>query len=231
MWLEAVCRILHQRNCAEGGGIATITCSHYLDRYPRAGFIAMPEGSWGAEGDHQVWMNPDTSWTYTHIYPAESFTREVCTSPLWRTSELGTRIVQQLCRELLLLESSDWQFLITTGAARDYAESRFLTHNDQFLELKSIWQAFEHDGALNEHMHTRLAAIEQRDNIFPGIDPALWAAGALRHPHPGLHIARRSLRFPASINSPTASPHCLSPSRQPSPWSDRSSTRSALAPP
>jgi 1,4-alpha-glucan branching enzyme len=50
--------------------------------------------------------------------------------------------VQQLCRELLLLESSDWQFLITTGAARDYAEMRFLTHNDQFLELKTIWQAF-----------------------------------------------------------------------------------------
>ena len=86
--------------------------------------------------------------------------------------------MQQLCRELLLLESSDWQFLITTGAARDYAESRFLTHNDQFLELKTIWQAFEHDGALNEHMTTRLAEIEHRDSIFPDIDPSFWAEGA-----------------------------------------------------
>ena len=96
----------------------------------------MHEGSWGAEGTNQVWMNPETSWTYTHIYPAELYTREVCTAGHWRNSTLGKRIMQQLCRELLLLESSDWQFLITTGAARDYAEIRFLTHNDQFNEVK-----------------------------------------------------------------------------------------------
>jgi 1,4-alpha-glucan branching enzyme len=125
-----------------------------------------------------VWLNPETSWTYAHLYPAESYTREVCTAMQWRESELGTRIVQQLCRELLLLESSDWQFLITTGAARDYAESRFLTHNDQFLELKTIWQAYMQDGGLNEHMTGRLAEIEERDNIFPGIDPGLWADSA-----------------------------------------------------
>jgi 1,4-alpha-glucan branching enzyme len=174
IWLEAVCRILHQLPT----GIATITCSQYLERFPRAGFIAMPEGSWGAEGHHQVWLNPETFWTWTHIYPAELYVREVATAGAWQDSELGTRIVQQLCRELLLLESSDWQFLITTGAARDYAESRFLTHNDQFLELKSIWQAYRHDGELNQHMTMRLAEIEHRDSIFPGIDPALWAEGS-----------------------------------------------------
>ena len=174
IWLESVCRILHEHDT----GIATITCSQYLDLYPRASFIAMPEGSWGAEGSHQVWMNPETSWTYTHMYPAELYVREVCTAGRWRESELGTRIVQQLCRELLLMESSDWQFLITTGAARDYGEMRFLTHNDQFVELKAIWEAFLHDGSLNEHLTRRLHEIEQRDNIFPDIDPAYWAVGA-----------------------------------------------------
>src|SRR5580692_10925508 len=138
----------------------------------------MHEGSWGAEGTNQVWMNPETSWTYTHIYPAEIYTRAVCSRGEWTGSALGLRIVQQLCRELLLLEASDWQSLITTGAARDYAEMRFLTHNDQFLELKTIWQAFEHDGALNEHMTNRLAEIEHRDSIFPDIDPGLWSSGA-----------------------------------------------------
>ena len=108
----------------------------------------MHEGSWGAEGTNQVWMNPETSWTYTHIYPAELYTRDVCTAGHWRNSALGKRIMQQLCRELLLLESSDWQFLITTGAARDYAEIRFLTHNDQFNEIKAIWQTFESTGAI-----------------------------------------------------------------------------------
>jgi 1,4-alpha-glucan branching enzyme len=86
--------------------------------------------------------------------------------------------MQQLCRELLLLESSDWQFLITTGAARDYAEIRFLTHNDQFNEIKSIWQSFESAGVLTQAQEDRLAEIERRDGVFPDIDPGLWVAGA-----------------------------------------------------
>jgi len=138
----------------------------------------MQEGSWGTEGNNQVWLNPDTSWTYTHIYPAETYTRDVCTAGLWRTSALALRIMQQLCRELLLLESSDWQFLITTGAARDYAEIRFLTHNDQFNEIKAIWQTYESTGAITEAQQTRLTEIEQRDSIFPEIDPGLWATAA-----------------------------------------------------
>ena len=175
MWLEAVCRKLHEHEA----GIATITCSEYVDRYRGVDSIAMQEGSWGAEGCHQVWMNPETSWTYTHIYSAELYTREVCTAGVWRNFDMGKRIVQQLCRELLLMESSDWQFLITTGAARDYGEMRFLTHHDQFTEIKSMWEAFEQEGTLNEHMLMRLAEIERRDSIFAEIDPAYWAVGAV----------------------------------------------------
>ncbi|HZY74398.1 MAG TPA: 1,4-alpha-glucan branching protein domain-containing protein [Edaphobacter sp.] len=174
LWLEAVARTLHDYDT----GIQLISCAEYLDRFPRAGFIAMHEGSWGAEGNNHVWMNPETSWTYTHIYPAELYTREVCTAGGWRDSALGKRIVQQLCRELLLLESSDWQFLITTGAARDYAEIRFLTHNDQFNEIKAIWQAFDSTGTLTATQETRLAEIERRDSVFPDIEPGLWVAGA-----------------------------------------------------
>ena len=173
-WLEAVARNLHDHDSA----IELISCAEYLDQYPRAGLITMHEGSWGAEGTHQVWMNPETSWTYTHIYPAELYTRDVCSADLWRSSALSHRIAQQLCRELLLLESSDWQSLITTGAARDYAEARFLNHNDQFNDLKSIWQSFESTGELTPIQAGRLEEIELRDNIFPNIDPAYWASGA-----------------------------------------------------
>jgi 1,4-alpha-glucan branching enzyme len=173
-WLEAVARILHEYP----SGIELISGSAYLAQYPRAGTIKMHEGSWGAEGNNHVWMNHETSWTYGHLYPAELYVREVATAGKWRETETGARIVRQMCRELLLLESSDWQFLITTGAARDYAELRFLTHNDQFGELKTMWEAFERDGALHEHQSTRLAAIEERDGVFPDIDPGFWSAGA-----------------------------------------------------
>jgi 1,4-alpha-glucan branching enzyme len=174
LWLEAVARVIHDYPM----GLKLTTCSQYLDKYPRAGFIAMHEGSWGAEGTNHVWMNPDTSWTYTHIYPAELYTRMVCSDGKWKDGALGERIVKQLCRELLLLESSDWQFLITTGAARDYAELRFETHNDQFNELKSIWEHFEANGDITPDHEDRLSAIELRDSIFPDIDPRFWIAGA-----------------------------------------------------
>ena len=173
-WLEAVARQFHTRP----NGIALTSSAAYLDHYPRAGYIAMPEGSWGAEGKNQVWMNPETSWTYTHIYPAELFLRELVTTAAWRDSPLATAIVQQLCRELLLLESSDWQFLITTGAARDYAELRFLTHNDQFNELKGTWQTLQSTGSISDEQQKRLAEIQTRDSIFPDIDPAFWVAGS-----------------------------------------------------
>ncbi|RZU40575.1 glycoside hydrolase family 57 protein [Edaphobacter modestus] len=179
MWLEAIARTLHDYDT----GIEMTSCSEYLDRYPRAGFIALPGGSWGAGGGNEVWLNPETTWTYTHIYPAEMFTREIASSDLWRSSELGARIARQLCRELLLLESSDWQFLVTTGAARDYAEARFTSHNDQFNEVKSFWKTFEDSGELALAQETRLEEIERRDSVFPDIDPGLWAAGAKEENH------------------------------------------------
>lgn len=174
LWLEAVARTLADYPT----GLELTSCSEYLDKYPRAGFISMHEGSWGAEGTNHVWMNPETSWTYNHIYPAELYTREVATEGKWKDGGLGERIMKQLCRELLLLESSDWQFLITTGAARDYAEKRFNVHNEQFLEVKAIWQSFEKNGALNETEDRRLSELEIRDSVFPDINPSFWIAGA-----------------------------------------------------
>ncbi len=175
-WLEAVVRALHARAARDpAGSIATPPCSCYLSRAQTASPIVLREGSWGTGGNHQVWMNPETAWTYSHIYPAERCVREVATAGRWRASEMGKRIVQQLCRELLLLESSDWQSLITTGAARDYAERRFSTHNRQFLELHSIWQAFESASTLDLYQTNRLAEIETQDSIFPNIDPTHWA--------------------------------------------------------
>lgn len=170
LWLETVARTLAEHDT----GLEMLNASEYLKRHQPGVSIAMAEGSWGSGGAHQVWMNPETSWTYTHLYPAELYVREAATNGPWRGSAQGRRILQQLCRELMLMESSDWQTLITTGAARDYAEGRFVTHHDQFNEVKVIWHAFATTGAIGEKEETRLAEIEKRDSIFPDIDPEFW---------------------------------------------------------
>jgi 1,4-alpha-glucan branching enzyme len=191
-WIEHLARVIHRRSQIDENPIALISCSDYLALQPRDGALPTPtislkEGSWGVNGDHHVWLNPDTSWTWSHIYPAEAALRDIATdgrdiAGLWRDGglpdpALATRIAQQLCRELLLMESSDWQILITTGAARDYAEQRFSTHNNQFAELLEFWNILITDESptLSETQLARLAEIELRDSIFPDIDPNLWA--------------------------------------------------------
>lgn len=156
--------------------VKLITCAEYLDRYDPEGFLPLPEGSWGRNGTHEVWFNPETEWTWGEIYPMEEAVIALCRSGKWRDGGLGERIAKQVCRELLLLESSDWQFLITTEHARDYAEKRFHTHLTQLRELLSVWGEFERDGQLSAGSVDCMEKIEARDSVFPDISPEMWVA-------------------------------------------------------
>jgi 1,4-alpha-glucan branching enzyme len=171
MWLEEVARAFADAD----NPVSVTTAGGYLDLHPPAGSLELPEGSWGKGGSHEVWLNPETAWTWTHIYAAEERIRSIASKDKWRDGSNGERIMKQMCRELLLLEASDWQFLITTESARDYAESRFMTHLDQLKELETLWSEYETTGALRAEAYQRLIDIEGRDNIFPDIDPGLWA--------------------------------------------------------
>ena len=93
----------------------------------------------------------------------------------WQGHEAATRLAKQICRELLLLESSDWQFLITTQHARDYAEKRFQTHLDQFRTLMEAWRQFESTQQLSAEAMQNLAEIERRDSVFPELTPEAYA--------------------------------------------------------
>ncbi len=158
--------------------IKLISGAEYLDRFPPAAYVALPEGSWGAESNNSVWLNENTAWTWKHIYPAEMAVQQMAQSRLWLGNEAATRLAKQLCRELLLLESSDWQFLITTKSARDYAEKRFNTHLEQFRALLDTWRRFEATHQIPPDKFQELEAIELRDSVFPEIDPTRWAGTA-----------------------------------------------------
>jgi len=153
-----------------------ISSAEYLDRYSPAGFVALPEGSWGANSDNSVWLNENTKWTWQHIYPAEMAVHQLANSGLWRGNDVATRLARQICRELLLLESSDWQFLITTKHARDYAEKRFNTHLTQLRTLLDTWRRFEATHQISADKVAELEAIEERDCVFPNIEPETWAS-------------------------------------------------------
>ena len=70
------------------------------------------------------------------------------------------RIINQMARELLLLQSSDWPFIIKMGTMVDYARKRVNVHTNLFFELTDMLKP---DG-LNEE---RLTEIEEEHPIFP----------------------------------------------------------------
>src|SRR5438067_3321491 len=169
-WLKNVALQYHR----EDSPVELITCAEYLDRNTPPGFVPLPEGSWGKNGTNEVWLNPANEWTWKHIYPAELAVQQVVESGKWRTDEQANRIAKQLCRELLLLESSDWQFLITTEHARDYAEKRFHEHLEDFRALLDTYHKFEVTGQISEQGMSTLEQLEQMNSVFPNISPEAW---------------------------------------------------------
>jgi 1,4-alpha-glucan branching enzyme len=171
MWLEEVVRIFAKDDIP----IDLTTGSEYLRHFPAEVTVKMAEGSWGKNGRNEVWLNDETSWTWAQIYRVEAVYREIAADSRWRDGGSGERIAKQMARELLLLESSDWQFLITTAAARDYAEKRFSGHMAEFVELEMLWAEFAANGSLSDPALRHLAELEERDGLFAEIDPGLWA--------------------------------------------------------
>ena len=75
--------------------------------------------------------------------------------------------------ELLLAQSSDWQFIISTGAAADYGERRFREHCS---DTEDLLQALEdRSAAALDRGHRRAAELAERDALFPDVLPALAA--------------------------------------------------------
>jgi 1,4-alpha-glucan branching enzyme len=155
--------------------VETVRCSPYLDRHPPTTTVALPEGSWGEGGDHRTWLNGDTAWTWERLYDSETeFWALIQDSPHAQHGPLG-RVLCQAARELLLMQASDWQFLITSWTARDYAEQRFTSHYSDFKRLVQIAQRVRERGQLEQDDWVFLASKEQQDFLFPGIEKVLFA--------------------------------------------------------
>ncbi len=121
--------------------------------------LTLPEGSWGEGGDHRVWLNEQTRDYWRTVYEAEA---EMILSTR-RCHDEHLRTLKQMMRELLLLESSDWPFLIHTGQAAGYARERYREHARNFFSLANDL----HSGRIPAN----LADLEYADNPFPEASP------------------------------------------------------------
>jgi len=152
--------------------LESVTGGDLIDAEPARHQIHLPEGSWGEGGYHHIWLNDQNVWTWQKLYPAQErmvfMARNFATGP-------AKEIVVQAARELLLAEASDWQFLISTWAARDYAEVRFDDHIERFNKLSEIAERAHYGTVPSKVEEEFIRDCKQKDAPFEHIDLSWWA--------------------------------------------------------
>jgi len=153
-WLGLVLRELTESE------IRVATAAEYLDREPPKERIALSEGSWGKNNDHSTWLNEGTAWMWDDLSRLAREMDGLRSSP--PREPFRDRASRQAVRELLLAQSSDWPFLVTTGQAADYAVERFRSHAHRFRRAVALAQSGD---AIEDE--TELRSLEHADNPFP----------------------------------------------------------------
>ncbi len=169
-FIEKVMRLMSSED-----EIKLIDCAEALDTYsaPRV-TISLPEGSWGEGGHHFVWTNHEVAWMWDVIYPLEDRFLKILHSRIWGDIPALSQIMKQAARELLLLESSDWPFVISTQGAIEYSKMRFAEHAEILERLLNIVENFDAAKVLQEADSNFLQEVRGTDRPFPIIDLRWW---------------------------------------------------------
>ncbi len=164
-WIECLIR----KTACDQQIVELTTPSAFLERFPRHQ-VAQPAGSsWGYQGYSEVWLNSSNDWMYRHLHEAvDRMARVAQAHP--QAQGLVQRALNQMAREVLLAQSSDWAFIMKTGTFVGYAERRFKEHLGRFTHL---YDAVQQRHPVDEAW---LRAVEAQDNLFPDIDYHVYAS-------------------------------------------------------
>ncbi len=163
--------------------IVVTNCADALDNKTISrGTVTLPEGSWGYMGGHHVWMNNEVRWIWDKIYPLED--RWLKTLDFVRASydslteeklpQVLYFLLEQAGREMLLIEASDWPFLITNKGADDYATMRVKEHAEALTLLLDTIDAYLIGGGIDEDEISRAEDIAMLDRPFADLKLSSW---------------------------------------------------------
>ncbi|MDZ4697829.1 MAG: 1,4-alpha-glucan branching protein domain-containing protein [Deltaproteobacteria bacterium] len=123
--------------------------------------------TWGAGSSHQVWLGPQNEWLYRYQHAAERGMNELLQRFGDNRDDYSRRTIQQCGRELLLLQASDWAFMLATGSHASYARRRFTEHFQAFRQL--------HDTLLTTAPEPDFLSDRERATpIFPQLSVDAW---------------------------------------------------------
>jgi 1,4-alpha-glucan branching enzyme len=149
--------------------IKAITPSEYLILHPKNQLISPCPSSWGDRGYYNVWLNEENDWIYRHLHFMADKLEDLANRHFSETDMIRNRILNQLTRELLLAQSSDWSFLMTTRTAAEYSAKRTREHISNFNKLLEGFQSDNIDMSLLEW-------LEYKNSIFEKLDFRVYAS-------------------------------------------------------
>ncbi len=161
-WLE----LLIRKARFDQRAFSLIAPSDYFHHYPTNQVLEPSMSSWGYGGYSDVWLNGSNDWIYRHLHKmAERMAEMAGAHP--RADALQTRALNQMAREVLLAQSSDWAFILKTQTHTAYAYRRLHEHLERFEVLYLALRERQLDEG-------RLAQIERQDPLFPFLDYRLY---------------------------------------------------------
>ncbi|MCL4497864.1 MAG: DUF1957 domain-containing protein [Deltaproteobacteria bacterium] len=126
-------------------------------------WVAQPAtSSWGGGGYAEVWLNEKNDIIQPFLTDLAMELIDICAN---RYDDVKYQeVINQAARELLLAQSSDWPFLLTTGQAVSYAERRVKAH------LARAKRCILMSVGKEPYDEKWFKDIAGKDNIFPWIN-------------------------------------------------------------
>ncbi len=162
-WFEGPKFLYHLfKQLHQHGVIEPVTPVQYLQRYPQNQVVEVAPSSWGDKGYYDVWLNGGNDWIYMHLHYMADTMAELASRYRDSADFHTTKVLNQMAKELLLAQSSDWAFLMTTDTAREYSVHRSKEHISNFNRLHTM---------LHEGMDLdALEYMETKNSVFNFLD-------------------------------------------------------------
>jgi len=160
-FLTSACRALKGQRRVD-----LVTASRHLAERPARHGLALAAGSWGKDGDWSMWAGPSVTWTWPPLWRLESEFWRLARSAI--ATPAAQPVLAQAARSLLLAQSSDWQFIISTGEVADYGITRFRGHVE---DTEALLRALDHGLRTDEWGGAAqfAADLHVRDHLFPDV--------------------------------------------------------------
>lgn len=166
-WMEYVIKLMNNDN-----EIGLTTCSEYLNQTPSDIMISLQEGSSLEQGS--ILTGPcacqDALWTWKHINKAEETMEEILSQYRESQDNKIQEILKQLAIELLLLQSSDWQSLISRWKDKDYANERILKHFEAFNRIVKLCKDYASGEDIAQGDWNFFLHCQKRETLFEIMD-------------------------------------------------------------